>query len=217
MDRDVSWMYFNHRILEESRKNTVPILERLSFLGIYSNNLDEFFRVRIANLNRIAVCKEKIAKKEVEHAKETLKTILKLNNEYSKEYQIAISEVTECLRKENIQIVSEKEITDSQRAYVISYYRKHLIGNLSPIWIDNIKHFDNEADDKIYFIIKATIKERKPLYAILPLPTELCGRWVQLPKENDINFIMYIDDVIRVCLPLVFPGLQFDTFEAYSF
>ena len=85
VERDVSWMYFNHRILQEAEKTTVPLLERLSFLGIYSNNLDEFFRVRVASLNRL-VENESLPERHRKTIRKTLKTINRLNEEYSNEY-----------------------------------------------------------------------------------------------------------------------------------
>lgn len=228
IDRDLSWMYFNHRILEEARREDVPVIERLGFLGIYSNNLDEFFRVRMANINRILAYKpvgrqlKGAEKEEVEHAKTLQKHLNKLNAEYSKEFGEAVKEVEEALHKEHIMIVDDSQIDDSQREFVLQYYRDNLIGRAIPMWLDNIKQFDYEADDMIYFIVRLREGQRKPQFALLPLPVSCCGRWITIPapangKDPDASYVMYLDDIIRICLPLFFPGMPFDSYEAYSF
>lgn len=102
MERDVSWMYFNHRILQESEKNDIPVLERMSFLGIYSNNLDEFFRVRVATLNRMAQSKDKNLKEDRERAKSTIKEISRLNNNYNKEFEKTVDDVARELERNGI-------------------------------------------------------------------------------------------------------------------
>lgn len=222
LHRDVSWMYFNHRILEEAMKESVPVLERLSFLGIFSNNQDEFFRVRVASISRIAESEGKSTREEREEAIGLLKTINKLNSKYSKEYQQAVTAVTEALRKENIYIVREGDIDEAQIEYVQDYFRKNLSGMMSPIWLDRIKRFDDEADDCVYLCVKMWKEGAKQnQYAVIPLPVDSVGRFVRLPEkstdEAKINYIMYLDDVVRCCMPLVFPGLGDDHFEVYSF
>ena len=218
LHRDVSWMYFNHRILQEAQKETVPLLERLSFLGIYSNNLDEFFRVRVASISRIAEYDDKNAREEHKEARALLKAINKLNNAYSKEYQEAVENVTACLRKEGICLVNEKEIDAEQQAYVHDFFRRELNGHLAPIWLDNIKRFDDEADDCIYLAVKLDREGiKRSYYALLPLPVSRVGRFVRLPDRGGRSYLMYLDDVVRCCLPLLFPGLHFDHYEAYSF
>ncbi len=228
VERDVSWMYFNHRILEEARKENVPVLERMSFLGIYSNNLDEFFRVRMACINRTIRLFEPKTKAE-EKEKNTLikvqKEINKLNARYSDEYKLAVDEVVEALSKENINIINETQLTEAQRAFVENYYRQHIMGRISPMWIDEIKHFDNEGDDTIYFIVRLIRKSGKAHYALMPLPIDSCGRWVgPLPtspqgeeSETKENYVMYLDDVVRTCLHMTFPGIDYEKLEAWSF
>lgn len=223
VDRDVSWMYFNHRILEEARKESVPVLERMSFLGIYSNNLDEFFRVRMASINRtlhFSDPKTKAEEKEHEALETVQKEINRLNTRYSQEYHLAVDEVVEALRKEKINIVDETHIDDSQRAFVEDYYRQRIMGRISLLWIDEVKHFENEGDDTIYFIVKIVRKNGKANYAILPLPIDSCGRWIVIPapeSKADEKYVMYLDDVIRTCIHMVFPGFDYDKIEAWSF
>ena len=124
VERDLSWMYFNRRILQEATKHQVPLLERLSFLGIYSNNLDEFFRVRMATLSRIAECEDRSVRAEREHARQLIKQINKLNNKYAKEYEETIREVTRQLRAEHICLLKEDELDDEQQQYVRTFFRQ---------------------------------------------------------------------------------------------
>lgn len=221
IDRDVSWMYFNHRILEEAQRRDIPVLERMTFLGIYSNNLDEFFRVRMANLGRIAnleTTNRKDVKVEVENAKALMKTINRLNVKYAAEYAETVADVTRCLAERGIRIINEMEIDEGQKNYIQTLYRSKMMGRVSPIWFDNIKHFEQETDDKIYMIVRMSKGGRKPnRYALFPLPVEEVGRWVKLPSSGDGHMIMYLDDAIRACLPLVFPGMPFDVYEAWTF
>ena len=217
--RDVSWMYFNYRILQEAEKKNVPLLERLGFLGIYSNNLDEFFRVRVALLNRIAECDDKETKSDRQEAVETLKVINKLNASYAKEYEHAIHKVTEDLKEENIYLINERQLDEEQHNFVKNYYYKNLDGFIAPVWFSALKTISNWPDDCIYLAVKMRKESDKthPEYAILQLPINLVGRFVQLPEKDGKAYIMYIDDVVRCSLPLIFAGLNYNMFEAYAF
>lgn len=219
LERDISWMYFNRRILQEATRSHVPLLERMAFLGIYSNNLDEFFRVRVASQNRIAECIDKSAAKEREKAKKLLKQIGKLNARYVKDYEEAVSTVTQELKKENIYLVSDSEVTPEQLQFIQSFYKEKLNGFIVPVWFSAIKLLDCENDENIYLAVKVSKNGSKPSpdYAFLELPVNICGRFVQLPDHENKSYLMYLDDVIRCCLPLVFEGLDYDKFEAYAF
>ena len=219
LDRDVSWMYFNRRILQEASKPGVPLLERLSFLGIYSNNLDEFFRVRVASLNRIAECADRALQKESKHAQNLLKQIGKLNGQYAEEYEKAVQAEMADLRKENIFLISDTEATPDQVEFVRSYFTAKLSGMVIPVWFSSIKQLDYESDDSIYLAVKLFPENPtgKPDYAYLGIPVETCGRFVRLPDKEGRSYLMYLDDVVRCSLPLIFRGLGFRKFEAYAF
>lgn len=219
LERDISWMYFNRRILQEATRPHVPLLERMAFLGIYSNNLDEFFRVRMATQNRIAECTNKSAARDREKAQKMIKKIGKLNSQYAKEYEETVSNVIAELEKENIFIVTNENITEEQLQYIRSYYRDKLNGFISPVWFSAVKTFDYETDENIYLAVKLQKKGSRTItdYAFLELPVGLCGRFVSLPDNDGKSYLMYLDDVVRCCLPLVFEGLEFNSYEAYAF
>lgn len=219
VERDVSWMYFNERILQEARRETVPLLERLAFLGIYSNNLDEFFRVRVATLNRIV---EYSTKGEHDRMKQTLLLVNRLNAQYSKIFENAVRDVTRALRSENIVLLNENEIDTEQRAFIRNFYRAQISGSVSPVWFKSIKQLGEAADDIIYLALRLSKRsgdEKNPLkdYALVELPVSEYDRFIQLPSQDDRNCLIYLDDVIRCCLPDIFPGMDYDTWEAYSF
>lgn len=224
VDRDVSWMYFNHRILEEAQRENVPVLERMAFLGIYSNNLDEFFRVRMANLGRVAALADdhptKEIKAEAEKAVQQLKEINRLNAKYAKEYAQTVDAVRTSLAANNIRILRDDELNDEQRQRVYLFYKAKLIGRISPVWFENLHDFNKEADDNIYMIVRMKSEGCKAHYALFPLPVDAVGRWYVVNDNDDGNTcanVMYLDDVVRACLPLVFPGLQREHFEAWTF
>ncbi len=219
VERDVSWMYFNHRILQEAQRENVPLLERLSFLGIYSNNLDEFFRVRIATLSHIADSKNKTLKAEIKQASDTLKTISHLNESFSKEYIDAIETVKKELNSNGIHLVNDKNINEIQQKAISKLYQEQLSGSIQPVWMNNLGQLENETDDTIYLAVdcKAAEKSRRHNYAVIKIPVSTYGRFFRLPDMDGQIYLMYIDDVIRYCLPWLFAGTVFTRFESYSF
>ena len=216
VERDVSWMYFNHRILQEAEKEFVPLLERLSFLGIYSNNLDEFFRVRVASLNRML--ERKLDKDTEQQIKKSLKTINKLNESYSKEYTEAVDKVFEELETHKIRLVTEANLNDEQKDFLSQFFYDKLNGSVNPIWLSEIEDLTVLEDNRIYLIVeKCEKKDNKKKYAIVKVPDRIYGRWVKIPSSDGFDNIMYLDDVLRYCLPLVFLGFKESTYRAYSF
>lgn len=217
LERDVSWMYFNHRILQEAEKEYVPLLERLSFLGIYSNNLDEFFRVRVASLSRIADDKN-VDKDTYKKIKKSLKTINRLNESFSKEYTAAVDKVEAELANHGIRMVSETQLGDEQKAFLRNFFYEELNGSVNPIWLSQVDEITTLEDNRIYLLVdKREEGSDKSKYAIVKVPDRTYGRWIKIPSSDGCANIMYLDDVVRFCLPYVFIGMKKSSYTAYSF
>ena len=221
IERDVSWMYFNHRILQEAQRPEVPLLERLNFIGIYSNNLDEFFRVRVATLNRIAENDHKFLRDEVAAAKKTLKQISKLYAEYDEEFTRTVDSVFAELSASGIRLLEEDELDGRQLAWAENFFEENLVGATSPIWINKVDDLNLIADSAHYLAVILTRSESDRTvssYAVLPIPTGRVGRYHRLPDDADGNAcVVALDDILRLMMGKFFVGLDFDTFDAYSF
>ena len=222
VERDISWMYFNQRILLEAANPAVPLLERLTFLGIYSNNLDEIFRVRVATLNRIIEYDDKNIRKEQEIASQTLKQIGKLHNRYYQQFEETFAKIMEELKQENIFVIKETEMTPKQQAFITSFYRSRLNGSTNPVLLINSRPLDDQNDENIYLATRLIRKDtegkiKEKDYAVIELPTADFGRFIQLPDVDGKTYLMFLDDVIRYCLPLIFVGMKYTDYEAYTF
>lgn len=217
LDRDISWMYFNARVLQEATDRSVPLLERLSFLGIYSNNLDEFFRVRVASNAHLAETSSKGARAHAEAASALLHRISTLDAEYAANYERVLTSVRSELSDEGVEIVDEHHLTAEQQHFLHCYFRAKVGGYLSPVWVSCLKELADRRDNHIYLAAKLGREGQNPSYALIELPTHLVGRYVELPSEDGKRFVIHIDDVVRLCLPMMFPGMGFTDFDAYSF
>ena len=217
VNRDVSWMFFNHRILQEAQRPEIPPLSRLSFLGIYSNNLDEFFRVRMATISRVALLPGKNMRRQREHARELFTRISDMDSSYSREYEQAIADVTAELARCGIRIVDEKSLNGEQLHFVKCCFREKISGFTSPVWLKALHEFSRESDDQIYLAVALERIDGSSEFAVIELPARSCGRFIVLPDADGQKCVMYLDDVIRLALPLIFAGMGFVDFKAYSF
>jgi polyphosphate kinase len=215
--KEISWLSFNERVLQEAENKDVPLLERFKFLGIYSNNLDEYFRVRVATLKRLSQLGSSSKSLLGYSPKATLKKIqqivIKQNSKFEKIYSGLIQE----LKKHGIYFVDEKELNPSQAEFVQKYFHKEVRTRLMPFLIEKDSDLPNLTDDAIYLAICMVKKENdKRRFALLEIPNNILPRFVILPEEGDNKYVMFLDDVIRSGLKELFFLFDYDEFSAYT-
>lgn len=217
LNRDISWLSFNARVLQETVDPNVPLLERIKFLGIYSSNLDEFFRVRIATIKRLLKYGRKARK--ILHGEDPSKLLMKIQKIILRQQQV-FEESYDNLLKElelhGIFIINEKQINAEQAEFVKNYFRQHVLSSLVPVIIDKQTPFPYLKDRTVYLFISLVNKKvaAKNKYAIMEVPTESLSRFVVLPKEN--KYILLLDDVIRLCMDEIFFQFEYDEISAYT-
>ncbi len=215
--KEVSWLAFNERVLQEAENKDVPLIERFKFLGIYSNNLDEYFRVRVATLRRLSQFGSKSKVILGYSPKATLKKIhdivLAQNSKFEKIYSALIME----LSKHKIFIINEKQMNQEQAEFVTRYFHKEVRTRLMPFLIEKDSDLPNLKDDAIYlaiYLYKKTSQKRR--FALLEIPTDVLPRFIVLPERGDDKSVIFIDDIIRVGLKEIFSIFDFDEITAYT-
>src|SRR6201986_4763719 len=215
INREISWLYFNDRVLQEAADPTVPLIERVRFLAIFSSNLDEFYRVRVATLSRLANLNEKAKEILGYNPKKLLNQIKnivvrqerKFNNLYE---NIIVKQLAE----EKIFILNDKKLNVSRGEFVKHYFRERLLSNLVPIMLHEDLPLPELRDRAIYFFVKLT-RGKKSRMALIELPDSL-SRFVVLPETNNLKFVILVDDIIRYSLEDIFFIFEHDSTEAYS-
>ncbi|MCD6179332.1 MAG: polyphosphate kinase 1 [Bacteroidales bacterium] len=216
INREVSWLSFNERVLQEAMDTSNPVLERLKYLGIFSNNRDEFYRVRVATLNRMKAYK-RIAPAQKRNAVRSLQEIHKIVADQEVYFTKAYHDILEELARNNIFIVNEKELNTEQQQFVEQYFQENIRSFLSPLMLDTISNLTYFKDKHIYLAVKMmdTKKLRKDKFALIELPTEEIKRFIELPQIGEKKYIIFLDDIIRGNLKSIFGIFGFDIFEAH--
>ena len=215
--RDISWLSFNERVLQEAEDKTVPINERIRFFGIASSNLDEFFRVRVATLKRMAT----IGSKGNFHLENDPRKILdEINQNVSRQqsqFHKAWLDILKCLEEQRIFLVNERELNTEQQKFVLAYFNDTVRSNIVPLMVESIGVFPTLNDQSIYLACKLSDSKGKipQRYSLISIPSRL-SRFLVLPGTSSGEYIILLEDVIRFCLPLVFSYFDYDTFSAHT-
>lgn len=217
--RDISWLSFNARVLQEAADKTVPLRERIRFLGIFSNNLDEFFRVRVATLKRMIQFGTR-ARMHLENNPQQIideiqMTVLNQQGEFNRIWEECLSE----LNKQKIFLRNEKELTPAQQDIVRTYYEEEVSADIIPLMIENIPVFPMLRDKSIFLAVVMWKKESafQKKYALIEIPSRIHGRFKILPSGNDEKHIILLEDVIRFNLPDIFSYFGYDHYQSHIF
>ena len=216
MPRELSWLSFNARVLQEAADENVPIIQRLRYLGIFSSNLDEFFRVRVAEIRRLIVVSSGDKR---QRAKDLLETIQQQVSHLQREFDTIQTRVMAALKKRHIYIVDESALNKSQLSFVEEYFAAQVLPALEPILLTDELAIPALADESLYLAVDLKTAEGDQ-YAVMEVPSDVLGRFVAIPKGKDPQGKVYIllDDVIRACLPRAFRGVfDIQSADAYCF
>ncbi len=209
--KEISWLSFNERVLQEAENRDVPLLERFNFLGIYSNNLDEYFRVRVATLKRLSLFGGKSKTILGYSPKATLKRIQEIVIEQNARFEKTYADLLRELRKHNIHFVNEGQLTPEQAEFAEIFFHKEVRTRLMPLIMSKENKLPNLTDDAIYFAIHLrNTKTDKKRYALLEIPpANILPRFIRLPDKNGIKYVIFLDDIIRLGLErdLLYPSV----------
>jgi polyphosphate kinase len=216
LEKELSWLSFNHRVLQEAQDESVPLLERIRFLGIYSSNMDEFYRVRVANVRRkVMLSKNKTEQKQsINLFNNIQEKVISLQIIFDETYLLLLQQ----LETKNIHLINEMQLSSEQKTWLEQYFKDKIRRHIFPL-ISNkeINLADNINDNSTYLMVSMS-KEEQRQYALVEVPSSSVPRFITLPTTNKKETsIILLDNVIRHCLTQIFSGFfEFDNINAYS-
>ena len=218
LNREISWLYFNERVLQEAADPSVPLIERIKFLSIFSSNLDEFYRVRVATMARLANMNDKAKDLLGFNPKKVLNEIKNIVVKQEKKFeQVFQATLINDLAQNRIFILNETQLNVARGNFVRDHFRDKILSNLVPIMLDLSRPFPELKDRYLYFFVRLTNKAAKTTerYALIELPPNL-PRFLVLPETNDLKFIILAEDIIKYSLKDIFYVFTYTNIEAFS-
>lgn len=215
--RDISWLAFNARVLQEASDKSVPLHERIRFLGIFSNNLDEFFRVRVATLKRMMSFGKSAKMHMEENPDQILDEIQSRVIEQQREFDLVWKDIAREMESQNIFLRTEKQLNKEQQKFVLNYFNEQVRTNIIPLMIESIQQFPILRDKSIYLAIVLARQDNsvRQKFALIEIPADVLPRFIILPSKPGEHDIILLEDLVRFCLPNIFVYFGYDKFSAH--
>jgi polyphosphate kinase len=216
-NREVSWLSFNQRVLQEATDVSNPVVERMRFLGIFSNNRDEFFRVRIASVTRMLTLGKKTRRQLYNDPEELLVQLASIFKKQERLFLRAYTDIVKELKQQNVHLVDHSELSESQKQFALNYFKKEVRSALVPLMLT--KKSAPELTDKSSYLAVKMEMNNDPLknnYALIEVPSAIIPRFLELPAEGKSKYVMYLDDVIRLGLSQIFKIFPYKSIEAFA-
>lgn len=218
--KEVSWLSFNQRVLQEAENRDLPAVERMRYLGIYSSNLDEFFRVRVATLKRLCILPaSQIPELQIPNPKATLKIVTEILGKETQRFDDAYAAVLKDLKnKYDVRVVSESEVPPELKEFVQRYFSEMVRPHLMPIMLKGRQRLAGLQDQPMYLAVRLSRSNGKgrPAHALLEIPTRNLPRFAVLPELDGIRRVMFLDDIIRYGLADILATLSYDCIESFA-
>ncbi len=219
INREISWLSFNERVLQEAMDKSNPIIERFRFLGIFSNNLDEFFRVRVASVKRMIKYGKGLKQLLHDNPAEILEQINDIVLNQQQQFEQVFEALKQELEDNGVFFINEKQLTAEQGEYVRNFFKENVRQTLVPLILDKKRPFPEVKGKAIYLAIKLyndLLDAKDVMYALIEIPSKDIGRFVLLPEKDHKKYIILLDDVIRYCLDDVFDIFNYTHYDAYT-
>lgn len=218
IDREISWLNFNERVLQEAMDENNPVIERLKFLGIFSSNRDEFFRVRVATIKRLAQVERKKDSKLSSYADKILKEILKIVEEQERKFTNTFLHILAELKKKNIVFLDDTQLNKEQGLFIKMFFIADVLPNLFPIMVRSLESPDTLQDNAIYLAVHMQDSKGKKEedFALVMVPSNIISRFLVVPSSDGMKCIVMLDDVMRYNMGEIFAPFGYDTFSSYT-
>lgn len=218
INREIAWLAFNERVLREAADATNPVVERMIFLGIFSSNNDEFYRVRVASLKRLIKKKKKRIEYRV-NPSVLLQQIREIGNDQLSRFEDIFEWNVKELKQQKIHLVDGESIASWQAKYIREYFHLHIRRHLYPVFMDKLKNDKGFSDKSNFLAVQmcGSGKNTRKQSMIIEIPVARLTRFLRLPDRNGHHYLIMIDDVIRYCLDDILSPLGFDCYQAYTF